>query len=102
MGAEKPVSTSVFSEDNDDNLGVGMGAEEPVPSNVFTEDSDDDEPIMRFKRTVKTSPQSTLKPGLKPQRKTMTTPNVPLNTLLYRHQIRSSGPTLFFHFQKIQ
>jgi len=104
MGGEEPVSTSVFTEDNDDSLGVGMGTEEPistgvgmgteepVPTSIFTEDSDDDEPIIRFKRTVKTTPQSTLKPGLKSQRKTTTTPNVTLNTLPYRCQIRISGP----------
>jgi len=55
MGAKEPVSTSVFTEDNDDNLGVRMGAEEPVPTGVFTKDSDEDELIIRFKRAVKTT-----------------------------------------------
>ena len=84
MGAEEPVPTSVLTKDSDDDLGVGMSAEELVPTSVFTENSDDDEPIIQFKRTVKTTRQPTRKPGLKPQRKTTTTPNVPLNTLLYR------------------
>ena len=66
MAAEEPVSTSVFTEDNDDNLGDRMRAEGPVLTGVFTKDSDDDELIIRLKRTMKTTPQSTLKPGLKP------------------------------------
>jgi len=93
MGAEEPVLTSDFTKDSNDDLGVQMGAKEPVPTTVFTEDSDDDERIIRFKRIVKTTPQSTLKPGVKHQRKNTITPNVPLNTLLYRCQTRSLGPT---------
>ena len=92
MGTEEPVPTSVFTEASDDNLGVGMGAEEPIPISGFIEDSDHDEPIIRFKRTVKTTPQPLLKPSLKHQRKTTTTPNASLNTLPYQHQIQSSGP----------
>ena len=83
---------SIESVESSSDLGVGMDAEEPVPSSIFTEGIDDDEPIIRLERTLKTTPQSTLKPGVKPQRKSNTTPNVPLKTLLYRCQARSSGP----------
>ena len=88
------VTREILTEsfESSSNLEVGMGTEEPVSASVFTEDSDDDEPIIWFRKIVKINPQSTLKLGLKPQRKTTTTPNIPLNTPLYRRQTRSSGP----------
>ena len=42
------------------------------------EDSDEDEPTLRFKRTIPTTPQTTTKPTIKRQRKTTTSLNVPL------------------------
>ena len=49
---------------------------------VDAEDSEENEPILRFKRTVPTKPQTTTKSTLKRQRKTTTSPNVPLATPL--------------------
>jgi len=60
---------------------VENGAEEPVLNNdpIVVEDIDEDEPILRFKRTVQIVPQPTTKPAIKRQRKTITSPNVPIN-----------------------
>jgi len=58
------------------------------------EDSDEDEPILRFKITIPTKPQTMTKPTLKHQRKTTTLPNVPLAAPLSRPQTRSSGPPI--------
>ena len=57
-------------------------------------DSDEDELILRFKRTVPTKPQTMTKPTLKCQRKTTTSPNVPLDALLSRLRTRSLGPPI--------
>ena len=59
-----------------------------------TEDSNEDEPILRFKRTILTKPQTTTKPTLKSQRKTTTSPNVPLVAPLSQHPTGSSGPPI--------
>lgn len=48
------------------------------------EDSDEDEPILRFKRILPTKPQKTTKPTFKCQRKTTTSPDVPLIASLSR------------------
>ena len=71
-----------------------MSTERTTPTPIFTVDSDDDdeEPIIRFKRTATPSPQPTFKPSFKRQKKTTTTPIVPLNTLIYQCRTRSSGP----------
>ena len=60
---EKEVVASVECERD---LGEGMSTESTIPTPVFTVDSDDDdEPIIRFKRTARPSPQPTFKPGFK-------------------------------------
>jgi len=58
------------------------------------EDSDENEPTLRFKRTVLTTPQTMTKPTLKCQRKTTTPPNVPLIAPLPQPQTQSSGPPI--------
>ena len=64
---------------------MDFGVENVVENLLFNdcviedaEDSDKDEPILRLKRTVPTTSQTTTKPNLKCQRKTTTSPNVPL------------------------
>ena len=48
------------------------------------EDSDENEPLLRFKLTVPTKPQTTTKLTFKRKRKTTTSPNVPLTASLSR------------------
>ena len=69
----------------EDSVGVHV-VEDPVLETdlVVVEDIDEDEPPLQFKR------KPTTQPGIKRQRKSTTTPIVPLNTSLYRRQTRSS------------
>ena len=67
---------------------VGMGVdnvlEESFLNNdpIVVEDIDEDEPILRLKMNVQTVPQTTTNPTIKHQRKTTTSPNIPITTPL--------------------
>ena len=66
------------------DMDLGHVREEPIlkTDSIIVEDIDEDESILRFKRTVQTTPQPNFKPGFKCQRKTATSPNIPLTPLV--------------------
>jgi len=51
---------------------------------IIVDDIDKDEPILQFKKTVKTAPQPNFQPGIKRQRKTTTSLSISLTPLVSR------------------
>jgi len=80
------------------DMDVGHVGEEPVleTDSIIVEDIDEDEPILRFNRTVQTALQPNFKPGIKCQRKTATSTNIPLTPLVSHPKREVQVLPLFF------
>ena len=92
LGGDKTDSIGQSKDSNIENSVENLLFNDGVVEDA--EDSDDDELILRFKRTVPTTSQTTTKPTLKCQRNTTTSPNVPLTAPLSRRRTQSSGPPI--------